>query len=86
MAPKKQKKSRPKSQPLPEVTLEQVSLFDDNLQLYHEQLKDIAAAREYLRIYPYMCVFPGLVITITSLAFNLLGDGLRDAIDPYMKT
>ncbi len=45
----------------------------------------IAAAREYLRIYPYMCVFPGLVITITSLAFNLLGDGLRDAIDPRLK-
>jgi len=45
----------------------------------------IAAAREYLRIYPYMCVFPGLVITVTSLAFNLLGDGLRDAIDPRLK-
>lgn len=48
MASKRAKKSRRKTQPSPEVVLEQVSLFDDNLQLYHEQLKDIAAATEYV--------------------------------------
>jgi len=31
---------------------------------------------------PYILVFPGLAITITVLAFNLFGDGLRDALDP----
>lgn len=45
----------------------------------------IAAARDYLRIYPYMCVIPGIVISLTALAFNLLGDGLRDAVDPRLK-
>jgi peptide/nickel transport system permease protein len=29
-----------------------------------------------------MCVFPGAAIALTVLAFNLLGDGLRDALDP----
>ena len=45
----------------------------------------IAAARDYLRIYPYMCIIPGIVISLTALAFNLLGDGLRDAVDPRLK-
>ena len=45
----------------------------------------IAASRDYLRIYPYMCVIPGLVLNVTALAFNLLGDGLRDAVDPRLK-
>ena len=31
---------------------------------------------------PWMAVFPGLAIFLTVLAFNLLGDGLRDALDP----
>jgi oligopeptide transport system permease protein len=35
--------------------------------------------------YPYLVLFPGLAIFITMLAFNLLGDGLRDAIDPKLK-
>ena len=45
----------------------------------------ISAARDYLRIYPYMCVIPGIVLSLTALAFNLLGDGLRDAVDPRLK-
>lgn len=35
---------------------------------------------------PHLVFFPGLAIMITVLAFNLLGDGLRDAIDPRLKT
>lgn len=35
--------------------------------------------------YPHMIIFPGLAIFLTMLAFNLLGDGLRDAFDPKMK-
>lgn len=37
------------------------------------------------RSYPYLMFFPGLAIFLTVLAFNLLGDGLRDAIDPNLK-
>ncbi len=35
--------------------------------------------------YPHMILFPGLAIFLTMLAFNLLGDGLRDAFDPKLK-
>jgi len=35
--------------------------------------------------YPHLILFPGLAIFLTMLAFNLLGDGLRDAFDPKMK-
>jgi oligopeptide transport system permease protein len=38
-----------------------------------------------LLIHPYQLVFPALLISITMLSFNLLGDGLRDALDPRMK-
>lgn len=38
-----------------------------------------------MRSYPYLLVFPSLAICITILAFNLLGDALRDAIDPRMR-
>jgi len=38
-----------------------------------------------MRYSPYLVIFPGLAIVITSLAFNLLGDGLRDALDPRLK-
>ena len=39
-------------------------------------------AQRFLTQAPWMAVFPGLAIFITVLAFNLLGDGLRDALDP----
>jgi peptide/nickel transport system permease protein len=35
-----------------------------------------------LRDCPWLCVFPGLMIMLAVLAFNFIGDGLRDAIDP----
>lgn len=45
----------------------------------------LSSARQYIRDYPYLVVFPGLAIMISVGAFNLLGDGLRDALDPRMK-
>lgn len=44
-----------------------------------------ANARKYMLEYPHMIIFPALMIMITVLAFNLLGDGLRDAMDPKLK-
>ncbi|MDY7080167.1 MAG: ABC transporter permease [Chloroflexota bacterium] len=38
-----------------------------------------------LRASPHMTIFPGLAIIITMLAFNFVGDGLRDALDPTMR-
>lgn len=45
----------------------------------------LSAARTYIRDEWYMVLFPGLAIMITVLALNLLGDGLRDALDPKLK-
>lgn len=44
----------------------------------------ISEGREFLRSAPWVCTFPGLAIALTVLAFNLLGDGLRDAFDPKL--
>ncbi len=41
--------------------------------------------REYLRNYPHIAIAPGIAIALTVLAFNLVGDGLRDALDPRGK-
>jgi peptide/nickel transport system permease protein len=38
--------------------------------------------RTYLETAPWISVFPGIAIMVTVLAFNLLGDGLRDVLDP----
>ena len=43
------------------------------------------AARGGLASYPYKMIFPALTIVLIVLAFNLLGDGLRDAFDPKLK-
>jgi peptide/nickel transport system permease protein len=40
---------------------------------------------QYLRQAPWLATFPGLAIMLTVLGFNLLGDGLRDALDPRMR-
>src|SRR6185436_11008134 len=40
------------------------------------------AAQPYLSMAPSIAVYPGLAIVITALALNLLGDGLRDVLDP----
>jgi peptide/nickel transport system permease protein len=45
----------------------------------------LSAGRAFFRIHWYVVTFPGLAIMISVLAFNLFGDGLRDAFDPKMK-
>lgn len=42
----------------------------------------LSDGREYIRNYPHIAIAPGLAIAFTVLAFNLVGDGLRDALDP----
>ena len=42
----------------------------------------LADGRALIRQYPHITTFPGLMIFVTVLAFNLLGDGVRDALDP----
>ena len=45
----------------------------------------LSAGRGHIRDASYMCIIPGLAIMMTVLALNLLGDGLRDALDPKLK-
>ena len=45
----------------------------------------LSEGRSYIRSSGWMCLFPGLAIMLTVLALNLLGDGLRDAMDPKLK-
>lgn len=45
----------------------------------------LSASRSFIRQSPHLIIFPGLAIAITVLALNLLGDGLRDALDPKLK-
>lgn len=47
--------------------------------------KMLSDARIYLVNAPWTMIFPGLAIMLTVLGFNLMGDGLRDALDPKMK-
>lgn len=44
------------------------------------------AAVEFVQRAPWMAIFPGLAISVTVLAFNVLGDSLRDALDPKLQT
>lgn len=46
----------------------------------------LSEAREFMRTAPYLMVFPGLAIVLSTLSLNLLGDGLRDALDPRLKS
>ncbi len=45
----------------------------------------LSEGRSLIRDYSYMTLFPGLAIMITVLSINLIGDGLRDAMDPKLK-
>lgn len=45
----------------------------------------LSSGRQFIRDYPHMTAFPGLAIMITIFGLNLLGDGLRDALDPRLK-
>lgn len=45
----------------------------------------LSEGRQYIRDYSYMTMFPGIAIMVTVLAINMIGDGLRDAMDPKLK-
>lgn len=45
----------------------------------------LSSGRKYIRDYSHIVVFPGMAIMVTILSLNLLGDGLRDALDPRLK-
>lgn len=45
----------------------------------------LSGGRQYLRDAPHVVAFPGIAIMVTILSLNLLGDGLRDALDPRLK-
>lgn len=45
----------------------------------------LSDGREFIRNYPHIAIAPGIAITITVLSFNLVGDGLRDALDPRQR-
>ena len=45
----------------------------------------LADARTHILNYPHLIMFPGLIIALTVLAINLIGDGLRDAMDPKLR-
>jgi peptide/nickel transport system permease protein len=46
----------------------------------------IADGRDYLMTAPWIVMAPGIALMLAVLAFNFIGDGLRDALDPKMKT
>lgn len=46
----------------------------------------LSSGRAYIRDYWYVVTFPGLAIMLTVFSINLLGDGLRDALDPRLKS
>jgi peptide/nickel transport system permease protein len=46
----------------------------------------VAASREYMWSSPYPLLFPSLALMLTILGFNLLGDGLREIMDPRIET
>jgi peptide/nickel transport system permease protein len=46
----------------------------------------LADGRQFIRVATWIGLFPGLAIAITVLAANLLGDGLRDLLDPRMRS
>lgn len=45
----------------------------------------LSAGRSYIRNYPHMVMFSGIMIMVTVLSLNMVGDGLRDALDPKLK-
>ena len=42
-------------------------------------------ANQYLSVGAFLAIFPGLAIVISVLGFNLIGDGLREALDPKLR-
>ena len=45
----------------------------------------LSDGRAHILTYPYLIMFPGATIALTVLAINLMGDGLRDALDPKLR-
>ena len=45
----------------------------------------ISDGSKVVRTYPNQTIFPALMLAVTMFAFNFLGDGLRDALDPQMR-
>lgn len=45
----------------------------------------VSSSYQFLQLNPWAAIFPGVAIAITVLGFNLLGDGLRDALDPRLR-
>jgi peptide/nickel transport system permease protein len=45
----------------------------------------LSNARQYIRLAPHSVTFPGIAIMLTVLGFNLVGDAIRDALDPRMR-
>ncbi len=45
----------------------------------------MSMGREYIRDASWLITFPGLAVLLTVIGFNLLGDGLRDSLDPRMR-
>ncbi|MEA4966392.1 MAG: ABC transporter permease [Oscillospiraceae bacterium] len=45
----------------------------------------LAEGQDFIRQYPHLIIYPGIIIVITILALNLIGDGLQDAVNPKLK-
>jgi oligopeptide transport system permease protein len=45
-----------------------------------------ADGAQNIAIYPWQLIFPGVTMALTLFSLNFLGDGLRDALDPQMRT
>lgn len=45
----------------------------------------VAESRDFMRTSAYLTIFPGMAIVLSALSINLIGDGLRDALDPRLK-
>ena len=45
----------------------------------------LANAQKYTNVAPHLAIFPGVVIMITALGFNLFGEALREALDPKLR-
>ena len=46
----------------------------------------ISYGKDYFRYHPYLAIIPGIVIAICVMSYNLIGDGIRDALDPKLKS
>jgi peptide/nickel transport system permease protein len=45
----------------------------------------VSSGRDFLLVAPHIATVPGVAIMVAVLGFNLLGDGLRDALDPRLR-